>query len=185
MVTPADVARVRKDTAGRKTPWTIAELEASLPRTLDSQQWKLSASHAADAASGAATLRGWSSGAPQTAGMWFTIELPQPALVTELQFESAFSGGGRGGGRGAAGAPGAAPPAPVVGYPRAYTVEVSADGKTWSKPVAQGRGDGQRTTITFAPSRAKFVRITQTDTAADAPAWSIRSLRLYEAPAKK
>jgi hypothetical protein len=184
MVSAADVARVRRDTAGRKTPWTIAELEASLPRTLDSQQWKLTASHATDTAAGAATLRGWSSGAPQTAGMWFTIELPQPAMVTELQFESAFTGGGRGGGRGAAGAPGApgaAPPAPVVGYPRGYTVEVSADGKTWSKPVAQGKGEGQRTTITFAPARAKFVRMTQTDTVADGPAWSIRNLRIYEA----
>jgi hypothetical protein len=31
--------------------------------------------------------------------------------------------------------------------------------------------------------RAKFVRLTQTDTAAAAPAWSIRNLRIYEAPA--
>ena len=30
-VTPADVARVRAATAARKTPWTIAELTASLP----------------------------------------------------------------------------------------------------------------------------------------------------------
>ena len=56
------------------------------------------------------------------------------------------------------------------------------DGKTWSKPVAEGKGEGPRTTITFAPTRAKFVRITQTDSAADAPAWSIRNLRIYEAP---
>ena len=36
MVTPADVARVRAETAGRKTPWTLPELEASLPRLVDS-----------------------------------------------------------------------------------------------------------------------------------------------------
>jgi len=70
-----------------------------------------------------------------------------------------------------------------VGYPRGYTVEVSADGKTWGKPVAQGKGDGARTTITFAPTRAKFLRITQTETVADAPVWSIRNLRIYEGPA--
>ena len=37
--------------------------------------------------------------------------------------------------------------------------------------------------ITLPPTRAKFVRITQTETAADAPPWSIRNLRIYEAPA--
>ena len=88
MVTPADVARVRKETAGRKTPWTLPELEASLPRVLDAGPWKLTASHGAETAAGAATLRGWSSGVPQAPDMWFTVELPQPVAVTELQFES-------------------------------------------------------------------------------------------------
>lgn len=37
--------------------------------------------------------------------------------------------------------------------------------------------------ITLPPPRAKFLRITQTDTVADAPPWSIRNLRIYEAPA--
>jgi mono/diheme cytochrome c family protein len=174
MVTPGDVARVRAETAGRNAPWTLPELEATLPRLLDSRQWKLTASHGADTAAGAASLRGWSTGAPQAQGMWFTVELPQPAAVTEIQFESASSGGrgGRGGGA-----------APVVGYPRGYTVQVSTDGSTWGKPVVQGRGQGPRTVLSFAPVRAKFVRLTQTDTAAAAPAWSIRNLRIYEAPA--
>ena len=95
MVTPADVARVRAETAGRKTPWTPPELEASLPRLLDSAQWKVTASHAAETAGGAASLRGWSSGAPQSSGMWVTVELAQPTVVSELQFESAATGGGR------------------------------------------------------------------------------------------
>ena len=51
--------------------------------------------------------------------------------------------------------------------------------------MATGKGEGVRTTVTFAPTRAKFVRITQTDTVTDAPAWSIRNLRIYEAPASK
>ena len=117
-------------------------------------------------------------GTPQAQGMWFTVELPQPVVVTEVQFESMTTGGGRGG-RGAA--PGAPAPAVVVGYPRGYTVQVSTDGKEWSKPVAEGKGDSARTTITFAPTRAKFVRITETD-AGRAPPWSMRSLRIYEAP---
>jgi mono/diheme cytochrome c family protein len=233
LVTPADVARVRAEIADRTNPWTIAELEASLPRPLDSQQWKLSASHGSETAGGASTLRGWSTGAPQAAGMWFSIELPQPAVITEVQFDSTASmgGGGRGGrgqgpapGAGApagataptASAPAAGQPAPapdgaaaapgaqtgpqgrggrggfgggggpqVIGYPRAYSVQVSTDGTNWSKPVAEGKGDGAHTTITFAPTRAKFVKITETETPADPAPWSIRSLRVYEAPAKK
>jgi mono/diheme cytochrome c family protein len=225
LVTPADVARVRAETANRKDPWTIAELEATLPRPLNSQQWKLAASHGTETAAGASTLRGWSSGVPQAPGMWFSVELAQPALITEVQFDSMSSmiGGGRGGrgGPAAAGpagaagapaastpgaataAPGAAPAAagqappqgrggrggfgggggtPVVGYPRGYSVQVSTDGTNWSTPVAEGKGEGAHTTITFAPTRAKFLKITQTETPADPAAWSIRSLRIYEAP---
>jgi mono/diheme cytochrome c family protein len=185
MVTPADVARVRTEMASRKSLWTIPELEASLPRLLDAQQWKLTASHGAESAAGAATLRGWSSGAPQAPDMWFAVELAQPVVVTEVQFDS-NTASGRGGGRGGRGAPGATPaPAPVIGYPRGYTVQVSVDGKAWSKPVATGKGEGLHTTISFAPTRARFVRITQTDAVADAPAWSIRNLRVYEAPPNK
>jgi hypothetical protein len=179
LVTPADVARVRAETAARKNPWTLPELEASLPKQLDAAQWKLTASHAAESAAGAASLRGWSSNAPQAPGMWLTVELAQPAMVSEIQFESATIGGGRGG----RGAPGAAPqPPPVVGYPRGYSVEVSADGTNWSKPIVEGKGEGARTTITMPATRAKFVRITETAAAADAP-WSVRNLRIYEAPA--
>jgi hypothetical protein len=101
--------------------------------------------------------------------MWLTIALPQPVAVAELQFDSAQSFG-RGGS------------APVVGYPRGYSVQVSQDGKTWSKPVATGKGQGRHTTIAFAPVRAKFVRVTQTDTVAGAPEWSVGNLRVYQVP---
>jgi mono/diheme cytochrome c family protein len=210
MVTPADVARVRAATEARKTPWTVAELEASLPRPLDPLQFKLSASHAAETASGAATLRGWNTGTPQAAGMWLSVELPRPAVVTEIQFESSSvtqrgrrGGAGGRGARGAAAVPGAAAatgaataagapaaptapaadPPPIVTYPRGYSVQVSADGNTWGTPVAQGKGEGVRTTITFPPTRAKFIKITQTETVPNAPAWSVKGLRIYEAPA--
>jgi hypothetical protein len=181
MVTPADVARVRAEIAGRKTPWTPSELEATLPRPLDAQLWKLTASHGTGTLAGAATLRGWNSGVPQTPGMWFEVELPEQALVTELQFESInVPVPGARGGRGAAGPP---PAPPVAEYPRAYAVQVSLDGRKWSKPIAEGKGYGTRTTIAFVPTLARFLRITQTDNVTDAPPWSIRSLRLYQARA--
>jgi hypothetical protein len=188
MITPEDVARVRSEVASRTTPWTVAELEASLPRALDSQQWKLSASHGVETTSGALTLRGWTTDAPQTAGMWFTVELPQAVVVTEVQFDSIGviprpARGAAPPAPGAAGGRGAAVTTPIVQYPRGYSLQVSEDGSTWSKPVAEGKGKGAHTTVSFAPTRAKFVRLTQTDTVADAPPWSIRNLRIYEAPA--
>ena len=119
-ITPAQVAFVRS-TGTRKSPWTLPELETALPRALASAaEWKLSASHNSEAAANAAgTVPGgrWDTGGTaQQPGMWFQIELPQPALVTEVQIDTAvpfnFGGRGRGaGGRGAA--PAAAAPAPA------------------------------------------------------------------------
>jgi mono/diheme cytochrome c family protein/glucose/arabinose dehydrogenase len=185
MVTPAEVARVRTEIAARKAPWTVEEVEATLPKPIDPQQLKFSASDGADTALYAPTLRGWTSEKAQVPGMWFQVELPAATTVTELQFDSPGPGGG-GGGRaaaaaaGAAGGRGAAAPAPpAAGYPRSYDVQVSMDGKKWTK-VASGQGTGQRTDVSFTPTQAKFVRITQTDNIQDAPAWTIRSLRIYE-----
>jgi hypothetical protein len=56
------------------------------------------------------------------------------------------------------------------------------DGTTWT-PVAQGAG--QPTTIAwFAPTPARFVKITQTGSAVNNEAWSIAQLRLYALPQK-
>ena len=90
------------------------------------------------------------------------------AALTEIQFTSSSIGG-------RAGAPA------VWTFPRGYQVQVSADGTTWSAPVAEGQGTPGITVITFAPVSAKFVRITQTATVENAPPWSMRLLRLYVA----
>jgi hypothetical protein len=184
-VTTDDVARVRAATGDRKPPWTVAELDASLPRlVVPDAAWKVTASHDARPApqanpegafnflgdaSGALTFLGWTTGVPQQAGMWFQIALPAPRTLTEIHFTSSPAGGGRGG-------------APAWTFPRRYQVQVSSDGSTWSAPIAEGDGVPGTTVIRFAPVSAKFVRITQTATTNDAPAWSMRLLRLYEAP---
>ena len=177
LVTPADVTRVRAATQSRRTPWTLKELAPRLPRRLESQSgWKVTASHASETAPIALSARAWNSGAPQAPGMWFQIELPQPVMVTELEFDSPAAGGpwrrcGRPWWRSGRGwRAGAAPAGPVIPFPRGYRVEVSLDGKAWGKPVAEGKARGAHTNITFAPARAKFVRITQTDTVEGAPA---------------
>lgn len=91
-------------------------------------------------------------------------------MLTEIQFDSPTVGGGRSG------------PPPAATFPRAYRVQVSTDGSTWSPPVAEGEGGGRTTAIAFAPVRARLVRITQTATVENAPPWSIERLRLYQAP---
>jgi mono/diheme cytochrome c family protein len=190
-VTVADVARVRAATASRKTPWTLPELEPTIPRMVDSQAWKLSASHNPAMAAAATTVRGWNSNQPQAPGMWLQVELAAPLTVTELQFDSTAIpglGGGsgvpaRGVAAGGAAAPAAAPaPAAVTDYPRGYSVTTSLDGTTWSRPIAQGKGVASHMVIVLPPTRAKFIRITQTDATASAPMWSMSVLRVFELP---
>ncbi len=219
-VTPADVARVRAATASRKTMWTYPELEVALPRLLPvDPAWRATASHNAERAASGLTLAAWTTATPQVPDMWFQVELPQAAMVTEIQFDAGAPGGGgrgRGGrgappaaGRGAAPGAGAAPtpapgaaggggaaPAPpqrgggrggpVFGsFPIAYKVQLSTDGKTWSAPVAEGAGSPATIVATFRPTQAKFVRVTQTGTAENAPAWSVLNFRVYVAGAAR
>jgi hypothetical protein len=61
-------------------------------------------------------------------------------------------------------------------------VQVSLDGQSWGEPIAKGQGTGISTVITFAPVRARYVRITET-AAAESPApWSIQGMKLFQAP---
>ena len=117
--------------------------------------------------------------------MWFQVELPEAVTVTEVQFDAA--GGGRlGGGNGVRSQqppPGGAPAASQVGAPgfaREYQIQLSLDGKDWGKPVAAGPGQ-PLTVAALRPTRARYLRITQTGSVAGAPAWVIQNLRIYEA----
>ena len=134
--------------------------------------------------------------------MWFQVELPRPETITEIQFDSGPPGGrgarGGGGGRGPAQGRGGqrggqTPAAPVAGrgaapvfgsFPLGYRVQVSLDGKTWSGPVAEGKGSTATTIATFRPVQAKFVRVMQTDKADGAPPWSVLNFRVYTSGAR-
>ena len=177
-ITPEDVARVRADTASRKMFWTLPELTASMPTPLFADVWKLSASSNNEAAVGALSLTTWNAGGTQQSGTWFQVELPRAESVTEIQFQSPPPGGRAGAGNAAAVTASGAPVAGPPGFPRAYKVEVSADGSSW-KPVFEGKGNGLTTVASFQAVPAKFVRVTLTATADDAPAWSIQSLKIY------
>jgi mono/diheme cytochrome c family protein/glucose/arabinose dehydrogenase len=159
-VTPADVARVRAATKTRTEPWTITELRAALPQPLPRKGWKLSASHNAsgcDAAIDGDASSRWDTKTSQTPGMWFTIELPQESNLAALILDAGKS---------------------KDDYPRGYKVELSTDGQTWGRPVAEGKGHTAQTNIDFPPAKAKFIRITQTG-AVQGLFWSIHDLQVF------
>ena len=49
----------------------------------------------------------------------------------------------------------------------------------WGTPVAQGAGQTPTTIIPFAPTQARFIRITQTGTPANNEIWGIQQIRVY------
>ena len=104
----------------------------------------------------------WDTKTSQAPGQWFEIELPAETEVAGLRLDAAKSGND---------------------YPRGYKVELSADGKTWSKPVAEGKGSGAITDIPFAPAKARFIRITQTG-AVQGKFWSIHELSVLKSSGK-
>jgi mono/diheme cytochrome c family protein len=189
VVTAADVARVRKETAGRTTLYKFEELWSSIPKILEAdQRWKMSASHTAEtrkgstaSARGAFTFEGWTTGITQQKGMWFQVELPQVATISEIQFKSPpISRGWR---------PGSPPP--IHTYPRGYDLEISLDGKTWSKIISDGTGTGANNTIRFDAVKTKFIRMTLTRSESIVHgerrgqpfdfevAWNMREFRVY------
>jgi hypothetical protein len=162
VVTPEDVAKLRAFTQVRAQPWTLAEISNLLPRPLaDRQLWKVSASDnsrtAPMAIDGNPATR-YTTGAPQHPGEWFQIELPTETEISGVELdEKQFS----------------------TDFPRGYKVQVSADGVTWEKPVAEGKRSGPVTEIGFAPVKTRFVRITQTE-ADKRFFWSIGEVRLLQ-----
>jgi hypothetical protein len=162
-VSVADVKRVRALTKERKTPWTREEILALLPQPLkNKQQWKVVAnannSAAPLAIDGNLETR-YDTRTAQAPGQWYQVELPEETTITSLKLEYAKSKGD---------------------FPRGYKLEFSLDGKKWDK-IAEGKGQDGMLEIDFAPTKTKFVKITQTGTQAGT-FWSIHELNILSAP---
>ncbi len=157
---PKQVAKLRTKHKDRTSPWTQQELEKLSPAVLVNQkQWKLTSSHGAGSLGGCVDHdlgSRYTTSAPQKPGMWVQIELPKVSEVSQITLDAGDSRGD---------------------YPRGYEVVASLDGKTWSKPIARGDGKSVVTKIKFDPTKAKFLKITQTkkDTGLF---WSIHELAL-------
>ena len=162
LIEASEVARVRATIKARTEPWTLEDLQASLPHPVeDKAKWKVSASHRSDVAKlaidGDAGSR-FDTGTPQVPGMWYRIELPQVTEISGLRLDSIGS---------------------PQDYPRGYKVELSVDGENWGQPVATGKGNNPKTEIAFTPSKARFIRITQTGSVSGL-FWSIHELEIMK-----
>ncbi|HEU4421533.1 MAG TPA: discoidin domain-containing protein, partial [Pilimelia sp.] len=98
----------------------------------------------------------WSTGTGQRGGQFLQIDLGGRTSISRLVLDTGASTGD---------------------YPRGYTVSVSDDGVSWSRPVASGAGTGQITTIELAVPPIRHVRVTLT---ADSGSWwSVADVRAY------
>ncbi|MDB6053547.1 MAG: coagulation factor 5/8 type domain protein [Verrucomicrobiales bacterium] len=162
VIDASEVAKVRASMKSRIAPWTVEELQAALPQALTNRsQWKLTGSHRPDALKAAVdgnSSTRYDTGVQQKPGMWVEVELPEPAIVSNLLLDSAKS---------------------PQDYPRIYKVELSMDGTHWDKPVASGRGMRPVTEISFEPTKTRFIRITQNGVA-EGLFWSIHELDIYQ-----
>lgn len=182
-VSPTEVERVRARTSERVDPYTFETLKASIPRPLESvDDWSARASHSAPTRiggtgepEGAFSHEGWTTGVPQEPGMWFEIELPATVPLTEIRFESdpEYREVGQEGGEDEEDE--------YVRFetaPKGYLVEVSIDGESW-RQVGEGSGAGDELTIGFPTTRARHVRITQTEDVDEEVPWRMRELELF------
>jgi hypothetical protein len=55
------------------------------------------------------------------------------------------------------------------------------DGKSWSNPVAEGKGSAATTVATFPPVQARFIRVSQTEKGENPAPWSVLNFRVYVA----
>ncbi|MEU4243924.1 glycoside hydrolase family 3 C-terminal domain-containing protein [Actinoplanes sp. NPDC026619] len=97
----------------------------------------------------------WSSGTPMTSGNTVTLDLGAARTFGTVVMDSAGS---------------------AADYARGYQIAVSADGATW-RTVGTGAGTTAVVTAAIGSQTARYLRITQTGSAASW--WSIAELNLY------
>ena len=79
----------------------------------------------------------------QYPGQWFQVDMQEPQAFDQITLDNTWA---------------------QWDSPTEYSVTVSADGTSWSAPIATGRGRPGITTIAFPEQTARWIRITQTGT---------------------
>ncbi|MEO0413741.1 MAG: discoidin domain-containing protein [Verrucomicrobiota bacterium] len=161
-VTEAHVRGIREAHADRETPWTEAELLASVPQVIkERDQWKLTASHndgdCSHAIDGNLSTR-YTTNTSMRPGMWFQVELPQTEKIAGVILDAAGS---------------------RRDYPRGCKIECSIDGQEWTS-IENPEEQKPKVTVEFPEREAKFIKITQTGE--HSLFWSIHDLQVLKAP---
>jgi len=160
LVTAGDVARVRTATAQRKEPWTIGELQARTPQPLDSRSaWKFTTNRASGTAGEGPITLPFNVGAADTSGATVTIELPEPATISDVRLACSRS---------------------PRKFQYAFAVELSLDGAEWAAVGSSEKFTGPNIEISFPPTTARWLRVTQTGPAAKVP-WVLDDVIVYRA----
>ena len=110
---------------------------------------------AANAIDDDATTR-WTTASSQQPGQYLSLDLGRARTVRRLVLDTG---------------------ADVNDFPAGYALSTSADGVQWSAPVASGGGQGQLTVIDLPAVDSRYLRVTQTSTAAQW--WTVADLRVY------
>jgi glucosylceramidase len=146
--------------------WSIGEINVYGPGAvptvaLSSSGWVASASatngsdvpsHAID---GQLSTR-WSTGAPQTNGQSFQLDMLTSRTIAKLTMNTDGS---------------------TSDFPRGYQVFVSDSTSNWGTPVATGAGSSSLTVVQFTPALGRYLKIVETAVASNW--WSIAELTVY------
>jgi aryl-phospho-beta-D-glucosidase BglC (GH1 family) len=126
---------------------------------VDRTGWSATASAgtASNAIDGSGTSR-WTTNANQAGAEWLQLDLGANTLFNRLSIDNTANAGQ---------------------YPRAITVETSTNGTTWVSVAGQVGVNGV-TTAKFSPQVARYVRVSQTATAA--ALWSVGEINLFNDP---
>ncbi|HLJ56124.1 MAG TPA: discoidin domain-containing protein, partial [Chthonomonadaceae bacterium] len=93
---------------------------------------------------------------PQRPGHYYQVDMGEPTRFNKIEINCGRS---------------------LSDYPRGYDVQTSADGETWGKPIASGRGESI-TDIVFPTQTARFVRVTLTRSARYY--WSLAEFKIFQ-----
>ncbi len=141
--------------------WSISELNVYGEQEYARTGWSASASSTEGGGSATNAIDGnyatrWSSGAAQTNGQWFQVDLGSSQWFNHLIMDSGSN---------------------TNDYARGYIVQISNDGVNWSE-IAVGQGTGPVETVNFPNTQGRYIKVIQTGSASSW--WSIVEFRVFQ-----
>lgn len=142
--------------------WRITELNVLLDAVYNKSGWTATASSTASNSSAQNTLDGdlstqWTSGATQTYGQWYEIDMGKAQSVSRVLIDTGVNSSSN--------------------YPRGYQIEVSNDREHWEACSQGDFGTGRIIYQEFIGKTARYLRIKQMGTSENW--WSIAEIEVY------